>query len=44
LGIQIPIFEDSSPSLSYCAPDLKVSGNIVYLAGGSVVIPANSGR
>jgi hypothetical protein len=24
LGIQIPIFEDTSPSPSYCAPDLKV--------------------
>jgi hypothetical protein len=49
LGIQIPIFEDTSPSPSYCAPDLKVSTNTVYLAGtGSVVIlpsiPANSGR
>jgi hypothetical protein len=49
LGIQIPIFEDTSPSPSYCAPDLKVSANTVYLAGtGSVVIlpsiPANSGR
>ncbi len=49
LGIQIPMFEDTSPSPSYCAPDLKVSGNTVYLTGtGSVVIlpsiPSNSGR
>ena len=25
LGVQIPIFEDTSPSPSYCPPDLKVS-------------------
>ena len=30
LGIQIPIFEDTSPSPRYCAPDLKVSANTVY--------------
>ena len=29
LGIEIPIFEDTPPFLSYCAPDLKIGANTV---------------